>query len=364
MTIVDINTKNPIPGRKIWDTGDAAFQGASIDESLVARASFGIAIATDDAADVFDIEVRVDAGAPFSKRVIGLTGSLGHTFAEDDQAKRWNFLRIVRTSGTGNVTAFDGAAGGLASGPMIANVPPLLANLIHRYRFADTSTLFSDLAGTVLAVPAGQVRNVKDLGLRGNDILGVAGAGNPIFTAGAIGGKAALDFPTEDTGELDVIDAIGLTVGTGVTIAGVWRRIVTVGTPTTFPAHVLQWGNNGDAGEIRMSYDGTGNGRPQFESDNITIIGPNPNLVDSQWEWFYHTDGAPLATARSNHSGPSTEISSANPTFNAVPAGRTIRIGLAIVQIAELLVYDVDMSVAQLTALTDYFDAEYGTLPF
>jgi len=242
---------------------------------------------------------------------------------------------------------------------------PQAADLIHWYDFTDGATLFTDLAGTIPALAGQQVRNVRDKGTDPEDLLGVAGDGNPTLLAGVVGGLSALDFATEDGGDLSVIITTGITAATGLTMASVWRRPVAFDVPTIFPARVIQWEANGVSGEVRMSYDSSGNGRPQFESNEVNITGPNPNLVDNQWEWFYHTNGQTFGEVRSSHSGPSVEINTTSFNFNNPPDnGAILRVGQAICQIAEIVIFDDDFDVAPLASLTGYFDGRFGTLPF
>lgn len=354
-----VDNVNRIPGRKLWDTTDPAFQGGSVDISLTARASQGIEICTDDGADVFDIEVRVDAGAPWVKHTVGLTGSNAYTFREDKPAKRWNFTRIVRTSGTGMAMAWDGAAQGTFSGPMFALAPPLLGDLVHWFDFSDASVNWQDAAGTVPIVAGQDVVRTDNKGTDGTPLIEAFPPGGT-WTLGLVNGLAGIVNGTNFSASQQTGWLGGAGGGVGQMHFAWGRRTDALANSSTG----LGWQFSG------------GGGDHQLRADNAVLPGdwavavtgiPTPTsttraIINNEWNWVYGgVDSGGTITYRASGSPKQTMagvygVSGPPATMSwGFPRGDTI----------EILMYGRGLSSAEQSLVTAYFDARAGaTLPF
>lgn len=96
MPLIDIDDESHFPSRKFWDTADANFHApADPNTSLIVRIGRAIQVIANAGGDTIELQVRVDSGAPFMV-LETLTGFTEYLRQFDP---RWNFLRLVRTSG-------------------------------------------------------------------------------------------------------------------------------------------------------------------------------------------------------------------------------------------------------------------------
>ena len=87
----------------------------------------------------------------------------------------------------------------------------------------------------------------------------------------------------------------------------------------------------------------------------------NKPLVSNEWVWQYVTDGINFGRHKVGASG-AVEVDLAQGY--AQQANNNVSFGNNDGYISEVLVYDRDLSAAELAQLTAYFDAKYGVLPY
>ncbi len=87
----------------------------------------------------------------------------------------------------------------------------------------------------------------------------------------------------------------------------------------------------------------------------------NKPLVFQEWIWMYVTDGTTFGDHRIGASGAPEVLL---PQGYAQQPLNSITFGENDGYLGEVLVYDRDLSPAELALLTAYFDAKYGVLPY
>ena len=96
MPLIDIDDESHFPSRKFWDTADTDFHASGdANTSLIVRVGRAIQVTVNAGGDSVELQVRVDADAPWMV-LETLTGFTEYLRQFDP---RWNFLRLVRTSG-------------------------------------------------------------------------------------------------------------------------------------------------------------------------------------------------------------------------------------------------------------------------
>ncbi len=243
-------------------------------------------------------------------------------------------------------------------GPPPAPMPPQLPDVLHWFDFTDVSTLWQDAAGTIPIAAGTDVIRVDNKGSDPTPVIDAFPPG-PIWNPGIINGLGAANntaagFPAS-------LQETLWGGGSGVAGIEVFAVARQRALGTTFPGNLVHLSGGGgvfgvESDEISLPMDqwaGNLTGSPQ-----PTGTGRPLNLGEWVWVNAGNTTGA-----GPNHfqASGSSLVTSAGIFTWPVPGSGTMTLAqLFMGDIAEVLVYDVGMSVAQRAAVAAYFAAKYG----
>jgi hypothetical protein len=227
--------------------------------------------------------------------------------------------------------------------------PPLFADVQHWWDFTDPATVFSDVAGTILAGEGDPIRNVTNKGFDGQPLI-EAGAAVPEYNLAFVNG---LNVATNVGGNaLTTILANALST-TGMTAVIVLRSQDAGGSPNP-----LNWSFGGDDSLMQADIAGSGNWEviydPADERDTLKAVVPDEFIllygaISENFFIDYRASGGNLQTGTSGY--PVTD------------AGLTINIADFIGNVAEVIIYNKKLSAAEQSGLILYGDKKYGGLP-
>ncbi len=255
-----------------------------------------------------------------------------------------------RAALVGYVTGKYGALPAL--GPDPVNRPPFFADVQHWWDPQDIRVLWQNTNGTGVPFNGGPVRRIDDKGSGVGSGFGPqnladaasgltysAGADAIQYTAGALPGFTSAALPGQ----------IGGT--NGMTVAGVWRDIG--GSPT----QVFFYLDNGPSNiSIEKVF-----GNWAEEHPNQGTTGSGKAVVNNEWVWHYWTDGIGFGFYRQRVSG-AAEVNGVQGYLNQ--AATPIELLRDYGQIREIIVYQRDLSAAELVTLVNYLINKHNTITF
>lgn len=248
----------------------------------------------------------------------------------------------------------DSKYGVFAPGVCTYPQPPFAANLQHWWDFSDRSTLFTDTAGlNVVTSDLDTIRRVNDKGLAGDDLLD---AGSSMtFHQNVVTGYPVTRSGTAQAAPRFTSQALATPPGGGTGFAQAM-----VNRATAVPA-----GNSKitqiDNGPSNISFE-TGFGSWAEEHQLPGFTGSNKAILINEWVEQVVTDGTTFGAHIVHVSGAADVVL---PQGYLSQAGTPVEIFATQIrgEIAEMLVYDRDLSAAEVLTLSAYFDAKYATLP-
>lgn len=238
--------------------------------------------------------------------------------------------------------------GGTPIGPP-APIPPELATLQHWFDFTDSTTMFTDVAGTIpVAVSGDVIRHIANKGTDGTPLIQAGSA--MTYEPGVVNSLSVGRWLTTE----DINATIAAAGGAGWTMAGVTRR--NSGDPVAGTEAFFDWGasNMRFVGQVGTAF-------------HISFGTLSTGVAAASNEWVGMYFGGDVVDSFARQSG-AAEIVTGATSGATVGAGSLLRVGEVIGAFpgenAEMLVYSSKLSPADRALLFAYFDAKYGTLPF
>lgn len=233
--------------------------------------------------------------------------------------------------------------------------PPFAANLTHWWDFTDAATVWADTAGVVAITDGTTIQRVDDKGLAGDDLQDAASS--ITWHAGIVNGLSVARSPSTQAGSRFTSQALGTVVGgaNGITIATFNRYTAApVGLTKQFQI---------DNGPSNVSFEtsfGTWSEEHQLAGTTVS----NKAVVVNEWIWMYMSDGTGVLFRHQIGTAGAAKVDL--PQSYQIQAGTPVEIAASQFQgeIGEILVYNRDLTAAEQTQLTAYFDAKYGVAPF
>lgn len=240
---------------------------------------------------------------------------------------------------------------------------PTLAPLRHWFDFADPSTVFQDLAGTILAADGTAIANVTNKGQDGTPITSAAPTQQGKYRTGILNGQNIGDFtgfPAQTIRKLDANVANGTDPTTkGLAMAAVVRRRNTAAGQN----EVFGW-----SGGYRININ---NPLEPGDDDLTALFTPNvqpfinPALLDT-WYLVYWSNEAGGSTNDAHYTSPGPEVLAAVPdNLFTIVDGALLEIDFITgdADVAETFYWDGDLTLTERAALVSYVTAKYGVLP-
>lgn len=236
-------------------------------------------------------------------------------------------------------------------------VPPVMLNVQHWWDFTDQSTVFADTAGLVPITDGTIIQRVNDKG------SGVGSGQPPVdlqdATSGATwhvspGGGNPLPAARYLAGGLPGFLSQAMSGGmggtNGMTVAGVWR--VPVGFSATNELFFLRrLANNISIEKVFSNW--------AEEHQNQGTTQSNKAIVGDEWVWHYWTDGVTHGQYRQRVSG-SAEVNVVQGYLNQ--AANNVELFHDFGEISEIVVWDTDLSTANVAEIINYFVSKYGAI--
>lgn len=232
--------------------------------------------------------------------------------------------------------------------------PPFQANLTHWWDFSDRNTLFTDTAGLIpVESDLDTIRRVNDKGLAGDDLFD---AGSSMtFHQSVVTGYPVTRSNIAQAAARFTSQALATPVGgaTGFTQA-MMNRALAVPAGNSKITQI-------DNGPSNVSFE-TGFGDWAEEHQLAGFTASNKAILINEWVEQVVTDGTPFAAHIVHVSGAADVVL---PQSYLIQAGTPVEIFATQIagEIAEMLVYDRDLSAAEVLTLSAYFDAKYLALP-
>lgn len=244
----------------------------------------------------------------------------------------------IRTDDTGVTSLTEGT-------PL--PVDPPLVGLEHRFNATYSGQLFANTGGTIEALRGDAIVRVDNLGASGAEVIDTV--------VNDLGPYVQDVGPTQDCqqvvedlegGQAVIENAWGQTGGvTGIAVAGVIKPYHFITGSTGY----FSWGN--------IAVGITGDNFVMNFGGGTIVLGPLP---EGDWVWFYGTiDAAGNYRVRLSGNAEQTGAS----TYIQPIAGHQVRLFGGLAAHAELLVYDHELTSAEINDLVAYFNNIYGTLP-
>ena len=224
--------------------------------------------------------------------------------------------------------------------------PPFISDLQHWWDFTDASQVFQDVGGITPSGDGDPILRVNNKGYDGQPLIDAVSQLK--YTEDLLPG---INVGT-NIGLLPLITVLNNALSTdGITV------VLIVRSQDSATVNPLKWEFSGDISQIQADIDGSGNWEVQFdladERDTVKSVVPDELLsvygAIKGGSLDYKASGAPLQSGSSGY--PVTD------------AGLTITVGDFTGNIAEVLIYDFKLSVAQQAALEQRNNTKYGGLP-
>ncbi len=296
-------------------------------------------------------EAPGNTGNPSNAAIInGAIFEIDFITAEGDVAEiLWYRGPLTAAERAALVAYVTGKYGALpALGPDPVNRPPFFLDVQHWWDPNDDDTLWQDTGGTSPVFHTSPVRRIDDKGSGVGSGFGpqnLVDAGSGVVYDGVDDAIEYLAgaFPGFTSGLLP-----GQIGGTnGMTVAGVWRSIG--GSPT----QVFFFLDNGPSNiSIEKVF---GNWAEEHQNQGTTQS--NKAVVNNEWVWHYWTDGTGFGQYRQRVSG-SVEVNLVQGYL--AQAATPIELFRDYGQIKEIVVYQRDLSAAEIVSLVNYFTGKYG----
>ena len=237
----------------------------------------------------------------------------------------------------------------IVRGASSVKLPPLLADIQHWWDFTDPATVFSDIAGTILAGEGDPIRNVTNKGFDGQPLI-EAGVAVPEYNLALING---LNVATNLGGnELTTILNNALST-TGLTAVIVLRSQDPGGSPNP-----LNWDFGGDVSAMQADIAGSGNWEVIFDvADEKDTLKP---VVPDEFIWLY---GAIAENFFIDYRAAGGDLQSGVSEYPVTDAGLTINIADFIGNVAEVMIYNKKLSAPEQDSLTYFLNKKYAGLP-
>lgn len=239
--------------------------------------------------------------------------------------------------------------------PEIVAAPPLQANLLHWFDFADPSQVFADTAGTIAATEGVPIERINNKGTDGTPIT-KAGPNVPEFRTNVINGLSVARTTVSGNTLASVI-AAGIPLGGGVTAFAVWKR---AGGAPLAEERIVEWDQAGF--DLHLAHDQVN--RINGGGGGTSFLGSGGGIaVDNNFVWHYFVRGVTGGTCRHRSAASGVEATAACAGFPAINPATTLQICEPVGDVAEILIYDLDFAPAQLALLTSYANLRYDNLP-
>ena len=234
-------------------------------------------------------------------------------------------------------------------GASAVKFPPLFANVHHWWDFTDPATVFSDVAGTILAGEGDPIRNVTNKGFDGQPLI-EAGAAVPEYNLAFING---LNVATNVGGNTLTTILNNALSTTGITVVIVLRSAESGGSPNP-----LNWSFGGNDSLMQADIDGSGNWEvifdPADERDTLKSV------IPGEFVWFY---GAIAENFFIDYRASGGNLQTGTSGYPVTDAGLTMNVADFIGNVAEVIIYDKKLSAPEQSSLTFFLDNKYDGLP-
>lgn len=248
--------------------------------------------------------------------------------------------------------------GGLFATPAPTS-PPALANLAAWFDYTDSSTVFSNSGGTIIATNGDGIRNVTNKGFDTVNVPFMNGfnagtpAGDIVVLTNAVNGLQVLQNTVDSQSSTSVLYTASSTLAAmpnGGTLAAIVKRKSTVSqSNAVFPTSFSDFSIVGSTGNWSTEVANCG--------DKNTL----KPLVTNEWVYVYCTcDSAGNATWRA--AGQSEQSSSGNPF---VSRANGIFLSPQNAHWGEILYWNTVLTAGEKSSFITYANTKYGgTLPF
>lgn len=234
-----------------------------------------------------------------------------------------------------------------AAGAQDFSNPPALANLQHWFDLTDAPTVFSDVAGTILATNGSNVRNITNKGFDGQAIIDAGTV--PKYATGVVNGLNVLN----DT----VFTVLGSTMVNGTGAGGFAFATVSRRTDTlAAAAATIGWDFVTQLNVAAVTATGW---RVRLPGD--ILINTGKPVVTNEWVWNYGTIDA--AGLRAIRTAGAVELTGSG-TYLPLPISQVLQFLGAVGQLAEVLIWDKNLIPIELGGFIGYADLKYGAMPF
>lgn len=232
--------------------------------------------------------------------------------------------------------------------------PPFQANLQHWWDFSDRSTLFTDTAGlNPVESDLDTIRRVNDKGTAGDDLFDAAST--MTFHQSVVTGYPITRSNIAQAAPRFTSQALATPPGGGTGFAQAMVNRAFAVPPGNGKITQI------DNGPSNISFE-TGFGNWAEEHQLPGFQGSNKAIVINEWVEQVVTDGTTFGAHIVHVSGAADVVL---PQGYLSQAGTPVEIFATQIagEIAEMLVYDRDLSAAEVLTLSAYFDAKYIALP-